>query len=55
MLEERFSGDFLGRITTVYYAGILAGIFAFPLCTSTFAPVSVTKGAECIMFSNFVK
>lgn len=31
MLEERFSGDFLGRITTVYYAGILAGIFTFPL------------------------
>ncbi len=31
LLEERFSGDFLGRITTVYYAGILAGIFAFPL------------------------
>jgi predicted MFS family arabinose efflux permease len=31
LLEERYSGDFLGLITTVYYAGILAGIFAFPL------------------------
>lgn len=32
MLEEKFGGELLGTITTVYYAGILAGIFAFPLC-----------------------
>ena len=31
ILEERFSGEFLGRITTAYYVGILAGIFLFPL------------------------
>lgn len=31
LLEERYSGEFLGRITTVYYAGILIGIFLFPL------------------------
>jgi hypothetical protein len=37
LLEERFSGEFLGRITTVYYAGILAGIFIFPLCRIKFS------------------
>ncbi len=31
ILAERFSGEFLGRITTVYYLGILAGILSFPV------------------------
>ena len=31
ILEERFGGEFLGRITSIYYAGIIAGIFTFPL------------------------
>ncbi|OGG03258.1 MAG: hypothetical protein A3F83_04155 [Candidatus Glassbacteria bacterium RIFCSPLOWO2_12_FULL_58_11] len=31
ILEERFGGEFLGRITSFYYAGIIAGIFTFPL------------------------
>ncbi len=31
ILEARFSGEFLGAITTAYYIGILAGIAAFPL------------------------
>ena len=31
LLEERFSGEFLGRILTVFYGGTLAGILLFPL------------------------
>lgn len=31
ILEQRFSGEFLGRITTAYYVGILLGILSFPL------------------------
>lgn len=36
ILEERFSGEFLGAITTAYYIGILAGIAAFPLARRRF-------------------
>jgi predicted MFS family arabinose efflux permease len=31
ILEERFGGEFLGRITSVYYVGILLGVLSFPL------------------------
>jgi predicted MFS family arabinose efflux permease len=31
VIEERFGGDFLGQITTIYYIGILAGILTFPM------------------------
>ncbi|MFH1071478.1 MAG: MFS transporter [Candidatus Glassbacteria bacterium] len=31
ILQQRFSGEFLGRITAVYYLGIMAGILTFPL------------------------
>ncbi len=45
VLEERFSGEFLGAITTAYYVGILAGIGAFPLARKRFGmrPVFVAS------------